>query len=669
MYTGSSLDVYKPKLVINRIDFDRDDDDVYQCAARNSEGWGTSERALRIDVKGSILFQHQCNYIRECLYGAHLTCTSQQCLCDSGYYHKQKRCYSLSYLQARSITVKSSTCDISINWWPPSRDVELISGYEIFLQEYRSGWRSLDKDLVGNMTHYTTPCLLESGRLYQFFIRSKINLRGPMQEMLVDSSYTRDILEPRKPGKVISSLSNFSADGVHLVWEESDAFVNRYRVEIDGHQQTTLDNKPEIDWNRLLLPVTQYNVTITAISYGYVTNYPSYDCDNSGGEHPCPGACSCVMNHTDHCDPISARCLCLTGWTGDNCSQDVDECQELLIQCNTSMFQVCVNSPGSARCECLYGGLNLANCKHPKPPVKPDHSEIKVTTETTFDIHINREEFLNNTDKWEEEFKSSLMRFYKDENVRGLIDIIILSIRQHMPDISGQAAKSDGVTALVINYEIIGSKKDSPEMKSDLATSMQTLVSGKINITVFDQTPAVKSVAIKDPTGATINNITHSSTPCMVLKSIGGSCPVGQICEDSIGIATCISSPTHALSEKLILVIALGTSIPTTILIIAVFIVFVCRYGKSHKEDNHLENRIGKLEATISKNPYSQEPTSRPEYETPYDSVHSSEDASHVYMELDDVPRPPPSGHAGVEYVNYMKNPRYEKHIRNAKRY
>lgn len=75
-----------------------------------------------------------------------------------------------------------------------------------------------------------------------------------------------------------------------------------------------------------------------------------------------------------------------------------------------------------------------------------------------------------------------------------------------MPYISEQAAESDGVTALVINYEIIGSKKDSPEMKSDLATSMQTLVSGKINITVFDQTPVVKSVAIKDPAGATINS-------------------------------------------------------------------------------------------------------------------------------------------------------------------
>ena len=58
MYTGSSLDVYKPKLVINRIDFDRDDDDVYQCAARNSEGWGTSERTLRIFVKGSTCSVH-----------------------------------------------------------------------------------------------------------------------------------------------------------------------------------------------------------------------------------------------------------------------------------------------------------------------------------------------------------------------------------------------------------------------------------------------------------------------------------------------------------------------------------------------------------------------------------------------------------------------------------
>lgn len=81
------------------------------------------------------------------------------------------------------------------------------------------------------------------------------------------------LTEPRKPGAIITNLSNFSADGVHLVWEESDGFVNRYRVKIDNHEQETLDSKPTIDWDQLLLPDTLYNVTITAISYGFTTNY------------------------------------------------------------------------------------------------------------------------------------------------------------------------------------------------------------------------------------------------------------------------------------------------------------------------------------------------------------------------------------------------------------
>lgn len=102
--------------------------------------------------------------------------------------------FAVSYLNAQSITVGSSTCGITINWWPPSRDVELISGYEVFLEERRSGWRSLVKIFVGNTTHYTSPCSLESGRSHRFRIRSKINLRDPMQEKFVDSSYTEIIL-------------------------------------------------------------------------------------------------------------------------------------------------------------------------------------------------------------------------------------------------------------------------------------------------------------------------------------------------------------------------------------------------------------------------------------------------------------------------------------------
>lgn len=54
MYKGSSLDLINPKLVINRIDFDRDDDVRYQCMARNSEGWGSNLSSdIRINVIGS----------------------------------------------------------------------------------------------------------------------------------------------------------------------------------------------------------------------------------------------------------------------------------------------------------------------------------------------------------------------------------------------------------------------------------------------------------------------------------------------------------------------------------------------------------------------------------------------------------------------------------------
>lgn len=56
MYKGSSLDLFNPKLVINRIDFDRDNGDHYRCMARNSEGWGSSLSNIRIDVIGSMSF-------------------------------------------------------------------------------------------------------------------------------------------------------------------------------------------------------------------------------------------------------------------------------------------------------------------------------------------------------------------------------------------------------------------------------------------------------------------------------------------------------------------------------------------------------------------------------------------------------------------------------------
>lgn len=38
-----------------------------------------------------------------------------------------------------------------------------------------------------------------------------------------------------------------------------------------------------------------------------------------------------------------------------------------------------------------------------------DLSEIKINTETTFDIDISREEFLENSTEWQNEFTSSVI--------------------------------------------------------------------------------------------------------------------------------------------------------------------------------------------------------------------------------------------------------------------
>ena len=90
--------------------------------------------------------------------------------------------------------MSSSTCGITIRWGPPYGDADLITEYEVFLEEYTNGWRSFDKVSVGNTTHYSTPCKLKSGRLHQFFIRSKINLHNPVKQMFVDSSRLQHIV-------------------------------------------------------------------------------------------------------------------------------------------------------------------------------------------------------------------------------------------------------------------------------------------------------------------------------------------------------------------------------------------------------------------------------------------------------------------------------------------
>ena len=65
----------------------------------------------------------------------------------------------------------------------------------------------------------------------------------------------------------------------------------------------------------------------------------------------CSQECKCGPG-VDRCDPVSG-CVCQSGWTGNNCDTDIDECQENPTVCGNAM--ICNNTEGSYRCNCQKG--------------------------------------------------------------------------------------------------------------------------------------------------------------------------------------------------------------------------------------------------------------------------------------------------------------------------
>ena len=52
--------------------------------------------------------------------------------------------------------------------------------------------------------------------------------------------------------------------------------------------------------------------------------------------------------------------MCDEGWRGENCDQDIDECQENPDVCNDTMKE-CVNGDGFYSCVCAEGFVTSAN--------------------------------------------------------------------------------------------------------------------------------------------------------------------------------------------------------------------------------------------------------------------------------------------------------------------
>uniref|UniRef100_A0A2C9K992 EGF-like domain-containing protein n=1 Tax=Biomphalaria glabrata TaxID=6526 RepID=A0A2C9K992_BIOGL len=74
----------------------------------------------------------------------------------------------------------------------------------------------------------------------------------------------------------------------------------------------------------------------------------------------CSTPCQCHPNNTATCDYFNGRCTCNLGWTGYDCSIDIDECAQDPFRCPN--YSLCVNLPGSYECQCK-DGLTLNSSK------------------------------------------------------------------------------------------------------------------------------------------------------------------------------------------------------------------------------------------------------------------------------------------------------------------
>ncbi|XP_059143588.1 uncharacterized protein LOC131930938 [Physella acuta] len=100
---------------------------------------------------------------------------------------------------------------------------------------------------------------------------------------------------------------------------------------------------------------------------GFSGSYWAHECPPFNyGLESCNTSCICNQNNSLYCVNYNGNCVCKDGWLSVDCSVDINECDDPNL-CS-DLYSVCVNTPGSYRCDCKPGlTLNSAGqCSDPK---------------------------------------------------------------------------------------------------------------------------------------------------------------------------------------------------------------------------------------------------------------------------------------------------------------
>ncbi|BFZ22776.1 hypothetical protein BsWGS_25813 [Bradybaena similaris] len=95
---------------------------------------------------------------------------------------------------------------------------------------------------------------------------------------------------------------------------------------------------------------------VCVCNVGYKMNATQQSCQECGqwkfGDN-CSETCNCNKTNTNSCNSTDGTCSCRHGWTGADCSTDVDECHTSAYKCPE--HSDCMNTPGAYVCVCNVG--------------------------------------------------------------------------------------------------------------------------------------------------------------------------------------------------------------------------------------------------------------------------------------------------------------------------
>ena len=106
--------------------------------------------------------------------------------------------------------------------------------------------------------------------------------------------------------------------------------------------------------NSLVNVINYYDVSDVRSKINLMVRQFHLGCEFGSYGDNCRENCTCILQNTEACNPENGECTCKSGWQGDDCSLDVNECIDTdSYFCPTNSY--CDNADGTYRCVCDIG--------------------------------------------------------------------------------------------------------------------------------------------------------------------------------------------------------------------------------------------------------------------------------------------------------------------------